>query len=288
LEVQAVPVDTIRVSDRIRADLGDLTDLQQSMATRGLINPVTVTADRRLIAGERRLESAKRLGWTSIDAQVWKPADGMDLLDVEAEENLCRKQLTEGEAELYRQRRMRMQQDAARERQGTRTDLPSGNLPEGRGNAADKASERTGYTRRTLDKVQDVRETACDENEADEVREEAQRQHDALMAGTQNATAAQAAVRRRRRQVKLNAPLMPGARLESFEPTMPDKTLTRRLLDAIKTGRGLAAMAVEIEGCNLDLDNQTIKSLQAHLRAENKERSQLIGALGRVLDTKKG
>lgn len=55
---------SIVVGDRGRTDLGDLTRLMRSIETIGLLHPVTV-ADKSnlLLAGARRLESCRRLGW---------------------------------------------------------------------------------------------------------------------------------------------------------------------------------------------------------------------------------
>src|SRR3546814_4898376 len=53
-------VDSILVADRYRKDLGDLSDLKQSIVYIGILNPITVTeyyGGYKLLAGERRLRS---------------------------------------------------------------------------------------------------------------------------------------------------------------------------------------------------------------------------------------
>jgi ParB/RepB/Spo0J family partition protein len=83
---------------RIRRDLGPIEDLALSLGSFGLLHPVHVYASHgrfRLIAGERRLEAAKKLGWTSIDAMVREPNEN-DLL-LELVENTQRKWLSDGE-----------------------------------------------------------------------------------------------------------------------------------------------------------------------------------------------
>jgi excisionase family DNA binding protein len=46
-----------------RRDLGDIEGLAASIAALGLLHPIVVRPDGRLIAGKRRLRAAKLLGW---------------------------------------------------------------------------------------------------------------------------------------------------------------------------------------------------------------------------------
>jgi ParB family transcriptional regulator, chromosome partitioning protein len=82
----------------------DLTQLQSSLAATGLLQPITVrqTGDHfELIAGERRLRAATRLGWTEIPAIV-KDYDDKALLTLALVENLQRADLNPiEEAEGY-------------------------------------------------------------------------------------------------------------------------------------------------------------------------------------------
>ena len=59
---QAVlPIDQIIVGDRTRRDLGDIAGLATSIAEIGLLNPITVDENGRLLAGgARRLAAWKR------------------------------------------------------------------------------------------------------------------------------------------------------------------------------------------------------------------------------------
>jgi ParB-like chromosome segregation protein Spo0J len=273
------------VNQRVRRRLGDLSSLQESMRARGLINPLTVTADGNLITGERRLRAAEALGWTEIDVRIWRPAEGLELLDVEAEENLCRLPLTPGEAEQYWQ--LRKELIAPEERRGKETKFAS--LPKQDRKTDRQAAKGTGYSDETLKKVQEVREAAEDETEDEEVRQEAERQHEKLM--TDPSAKAEPAVRavrqtrqRKQRQVKLG----PGQQLRPSAPVTPDPTLTQRLIKGIGTVRGLDKLAAEIEEAGvLDLDSQTITVLRKSLREQNSENKALNDALGTILTRRK-
>lgn len=99
-----VDINQIQVSKRVRKDLGDLTPLMDSLKRYGLLNPITITKDYMLIAGQRRLESARQLGWTTIDAVVVDIKDPVARLEIELEENTQRSNFTELELlEGYKQ-----------------------------------------------------------------------------------------------------------------------------------------------------------------------------------------
>lgn len=62
VEVQTVELDRIVVTDRIRRDVGDVSTLAESIKEVGQLQPIVVTPDMRLVAGERRLEALRVLG----------------------------------------------------------------------------------------------------------------------------------------------------------------------------------------------------------------------------------
>jgi len=68
----------IQVGDRIRQDLGDLEGLQRSIARLGLLMPIAVTPDGRLLAGLRRLRACQALGWTAIPVTVVVPTTAIE------------------------------------------------------------------------------------------------------------------------------------------------------------------------------------------------------------------
>ena len=94
----SVEIDRIVVEDRHRSDLGDLGPLAESIESNGLMHPIVVTPDLRLVAGQRRLEACRKLGLSEVPATV---VDGLDdaaaLLVAERDENTCRKDMTASE-----------------------------------------------------------------------------------------------------------------------------------------------------------------------------------------------
>ena len=92
-----VKIEDIKVKKRIRKDLGDLTPLKDSLRQYGLLNPITLNANYELIAGERRLEAAKAIGWTSINANIINNATEISEIEMEIEENNQRKEFTNEE-----------------------------------------------------------------------------------------------------------------------------------------------------------------------------------------------
>ncbi len=99
-----LPIEDIKIKKRIRKDLGDLTSLIDSLRNHGLMNPVVVTKNNELIAGHRRIESAKVLGWKSIDVVVRDKTSELEKLELEIEENTARKDFSTDELEDARAR----------------------------------------------------------------------------------------------------------------------------------------------------------------------------------------
>ena len=93
-----IKINEIKVKNRVRKDLGDIESLKESLRRYGLLNPITVNAKYELIAGERRLEAAKALGWERINANVLDSSvTKVKQLEMELEENNQRKEFTDEE-----------------------------------------------------------------------------------------------------------------------------------------------------------------------------------------------
>ena len=92
-----VQIKDIKIKRRVRKDLGNIEDLKDSMKVYGLMNPITLNSRYELIAGERRLQSAIQLGWTSINANIIDNLSELEQLEMELEENNQRKEFTDDE-----------------------------------------------------------------------------------------------------------------------------------------------------------------------------------------------
>ncbi len=88
MEINSITVK----AGRRTIDSAKVRELANSMNEIGLINPITVTQDRVLITGAHRLEAAKLLGWTEIQATV-SQLDGLRAELAEIDENLMRNEL---------------------------------------------------------------------------------------------------------------------------------------------------------------------------------------------------
>lgn len=101
LKRSTLKINEIIVENRQRIDYGELENLIESLRVHGLIQPIILSQDRRLIAGGRRLEAATRLGWTDIDVCYREVLSQDDLYILELEENIRRKDQTWQEVCLH-------------------------------------------------------------------------------------------------------------------------------------------------------------------------------------------
>lgn len=96
-EIRSVEISAIKAKNRIRQDLGDIHQLMESLRDHGLLNPVVITEDFILVAGQRRLEAARRLGWQAIQCRVISSGDDEQMLEIEIAENATRKDFSSDE-----------------------------------------------------------------------------------------------------------------------------------------------------------------------------------------------
>jgi ParB family chromosome partitioning protein len=92
-----IKIDSIIIKKRVRKELRDLESLMESMRRYGQLTPIIINRRNELLAGERRLTSAVKLGWTVIDAVVVDREEELDMLEIELEENISRNDLTSEE-----------------------------------------------------------------------------------------------------------------------------------------------------------------------------------------------
>jgi hypothetical protein len=184
--IYQVPISQIIVGERYRKDLGDLDALVNSIRNtpssdsirKGMLQPIVINEKNELIAGQRRLEAAKLLGWREVPCIVSGSFDDtLAALRAERDENTCRKDFTPSEAVALGKDIEKMEKRAAKERQkrgGRAGGQASGNLPEAsKGQTRDKVAEVIGMSGRTYEKAKRVVEAAEKEPEkhAETVRE---------------------------------------------------------------------------------------------------------------------
>ncbi|MCH4542948.1 ParB/RepB/Spo0J family partition protein [Ochrobactrum sp. A-1] len=88
-------ISDIKIGDRHRNDLGDLSALARSIGAQGLLQPIGVTSENVLVFGERRLTACRDiLGWTEIEARI---VDVTSIVEGEHDENELRKDFTPSE-----------------------------------------------------------------------------------------------------------------------------------------------------------------------------------------------
>ncbi|MDR2109695.1 MAG: ParB N-terminal domain-containing protein [Spirochaetaceae bacterium] len=92
-----VPIEDIMVKKRIRGDMGDIGALAESMKRFGLICPIVLSEKNVLIAGGRRLQAARSLGWRTINAVIVQIPRELSPLEFEVEENVRRQDFTPDE-----------------------------------------------------------------------------------------------------------------------------------------------------------------------------------------------
>lgn len=103
-----IAIDQVRTEEgtRIRQDVGNISSLEESIDTVGLINPIIIDEEMKLLAGFRRLTACKNLGWKKIEVRIVElNGDRLKMLDVEVAENFFRKDFTPEEVLATEKRR---------------------------------------------------------------------------------------------------------------------------------------------------------------------------------------
>jgi len=91
-------IEDIKITARIRKEVGKIHELAADIKRFGLLNPITVMKDEggelRLLAGLRRLKAAQSIGWVEITINTVTPADAEEALRIEISENEQRESFT--------------------------------------------------------------------------------------------------------------------------------------------------------------------------------------------------
>lgn len=124
-------IDSIVIGQRTRRGMGDMASLMASIKARGLLHPPAIRPDGTLVAGQRRIEACRGLGWREIPVTVVDTVtDELSALLAEGEENECRQGFTPSEGVEHKRRIEGVIAAAAAERVGGRPSKTSSKLDE--------------------------------------------------------------------------------------------------------------------------------------------------------------
>jgi ParB family chromosome partitioning protein len=160
-----IKIKDIKIGSRIRQRLGNLTSLANSMKLLGQLQPVLVSPLKTLIAGQRRIEAAKRLGWTEIEAVETDTLDNAVLkLKAERDENTERAKLVPSEmAALAKELRALEKPEAEKRKASTQFGKHGGRKktpPANKGKTQEKLAEAVGTSASNLRKIEAVTKAA--------------------------------------------------------------------------------------------------------------------------------
>lgn len=161
--------DEIQIGTRVRADLGDLRPLRASIDALGLLHPIVITPDHRLVSGYRRLAAlAMPVAWSRIPVHVsgtLEDATDQMMLAAENDENAQRRDLAPAEAERMATQLAEIYAIDAATRKGGRgkTGADSAQVSADDRKTRARAAKAVGVSHDTIAKVRAVRELTQDE-----------------------------------------------------------------------------------------------------------------------------
>jgi ParB/RepB/Spo0J family partition protein len=151
-----IEVEKIKVGERFRKDLGDIDRLAESIREVGLLHPIVVDEEYNLVAGYRRLEACKRLGWRRVPVHI---VPLKDLAKGELHENTVRKSFTIEEiVAIKRALEPKLREEAEKRMKAGR---PCADSAQGmRGKTRDIIAKFVGVSHDTLAKMEKIVEVA--------------------------------------------------------------------------------------------------------------------------------
>lgn len=110
-KTELVDLSKIIVGERFRVEYKDMDELCESIRTHGLIQYPVLDQDNKLVAGGRRLEALRRLGWEHIPVVRKKFLTEIKLREMELEENIQRSDFTWQEEVNLKNEILRLKQE---------------------------------------------------------------------------------------------------------------------------------------------------------------------------------
>jgi N6-adenosine-specific RNA methylase IME4 len=150
----SLPISRIKVRSRFRKELGDIQPLAESIKEVGLLHPIVVRRDGRLIAGERRLRACEFLGWKNVPVNV---IDIDQIVRGEFAENAYRMDFLPSEVDAIRGALEPLERAAAKKRmsnggKGVKISQPCRTL--------DRIGSFAGLSGRSVEKIRAIMEAA--------------------------------------------------------------------------------------------------------------------------------
>jgi ParB family chromosome partitioning protein len=153
-------INKIKVNDRIRKDFGNIEELAADIKENGLINPIVITPDNQLIAGERRLRAHFFLNLKEAPVRVMEISDYEHQLRLEISENEHRKEFSFSERVEWAKRLEQVEKLKAKDRMGGKENLPDHDT----GQVRDIVAEQAGFgSGKQYDKAKFITENATPE-----------------------------------------------------------------------------------------------------------------------------
>jgi Predicted transcriptional regulators len=154
-----IDINQIKVSDRIRKDFGNIEELAADIKENGLINPIVITPDYQLIAGERRLRAHFFNQAEQVLVRIMDISDAEHQLRLEISENEHRKEFSFTERVEWGKRLEQIEKIKAKERMAGKEILP-----EQTGQTRDIVAEQAGFgSGKQYDKAKFIVEHATSE-----------------------------------------------------------------------------------------------------------------------------
>ncbi|MCR8633447.1 ParB N-terminal domain-containing protein [Paenibacillus radicis (ex Xue et al. 2023)] len=156
-----IDIKKIKVNDRIRKDFGNIEELAADIRENGLINPIVITPDNQLIAGERRLRAHQFLNQQEVPVRVMEISDYEHQLRLEISENEHRKEFSFSERVEWAKRLEQVEKLKAKERMGQGKE----NLPDlVTGQVRDIVADQAGFgSGKQYDKAKFIADNATPE-----------------------------------------------------------------------------------------------------------------------------
>lgn len=151
----SLKLDDIIIKNRFRKDLGSTVSLEKSIHKLGLLHPIVISKEKELIAGQRRLEACKELGWKEIPVTI---IGNIDSTEGELDENRERKDFTVSE--------IRAIYDYVEENTSRGAPNKAGESPAlFTGDVRDTVAEFTGIGQKQVDQIVEITQAAEDDPE---------------------------------------------------------------------------------------------------------------------------